>query len=778
RISNYPTGNTNPLPTISDNSNKKLQHNLEEETGILSPQLKQEMEYRMRRKIKICLESNDNVGELKKNCQSLKQLERGLVTDAERKANLPATTIQNFLLRYNNKKKTKKREKLQEERGKLQQQQGEASTSTAPEPAAITAPSFDYNHRTFHGSSRALLRQDLSNELRTIFINRLQDNLQNASGYITDYSLPVHEYIGRISFTRILPNGFDFKNTEKRVAPPIPTNSISSGTFTKHFKPLFSTKHLQLIQSTYFGPQGLRSSSLEKYPIYKAFTDVIPRQEDTQPELDVFIMKMALSQFMTNFGNMWNSRTRFKNLFNDLVLVLLRFHLAPRREREKREFIEQEINKTKDKRNARIITTEDIEPIPIDKISLINLTRDQKRNLFDSEQWKDAEDQNLLYNQIKDEKQRRRLLNKEIAHTKSELQKRCQELHQLRNPNKEPTEITKSYTITQENSCCLENAERVSLSDEILYSKNNFFGGTDNGLVNMTETASFDINRFKNHIELHNYYSVLENDDVDNERLSNFFVPLSYTLTINSDDIYHRSGNKSFLKSLERKKKRTMKGQKVLDAEEELSDSQLSEATSSTLGQLTQPYFQYRGLMREFYYSNTITNKRRSKELRRQKFLDQACSNERIFINQGQRGNTIAFVGDRGYSVGSRIKGFNKYSGKWKPQNHSRYISAIITNEYNTSQTCIYCFHKTTHPVHIVDNTLKTNTGTSVCTNPACILVKSGSSYKGRDAISSLAIGLSGFNPSVGHHHTDFTNIATTFLTRSVERLELDELNT
>ena len=127
-------------------------------------------------------------------------------------------------------------------------------------------------------------------------------------------------------------------------------------------------------------------------------------------------------------------------------------------------------------------------------------------------EWKDAEDQNLLYNQIKDEKQRRRLLNKEIAHTKSELQKRRQELHQLRNPNKEPTEMTKSYTITQENSCCLENAERVSLSDEILYSKNTFFGGTDNGLVNMTETASFDINRFKNHIELYNYYSVLEND--------------------------------------------------------------------------------------------------------------------------------------------------------------------------------------------------------------------------------------------------------------------------
>jgi hypothetical protein len=77
-ISNYPTGNTNSLPTIIDNSNKRLQHDLEEETGVLLPHLKQEMEYRMRRKIKICLERNEYVGEMKQNCQSLKQLERDL----------------------------------------------------------------------------------------------------------------------------------------------------------------------------------------------------------------------------------------------------------------------------------------------------------------------------------------------------------------------------------------------------------------------------------------------------------------------------------------------------------------------------------------------------------------------------------------------------------------------------------------------------------------------------------------------------------------------------
>ena len=75
--------------------------------------------------------------------------------------------------------------------------------------------------------------------------------------------------------------------------------------------------------------------------------------------------------------------------------------------------------------------------------------------------------------------------------------------------------------------------------------------------------------------------------DVSDGRLNNIFVPPSSTLIINSNDIHHRSGDKSLLKSLERKKKQTIKGQKVLDAEKELSGSRRSEATSSTLDQLT-----------------------------------------------------------------------------------------------------------------------------------------------------------------------------------------------
>ncbi|KAI8095938.1 hypothetical protein BDF21DRAFT_470864, partial [Thamnidium elegans] len=61
------------------------------------------------------------------------------------------------------------------------------------------------------------------------------------------------------------------------------------------------------------------------------------------------------------------------------------------------------------------------------------------------------------------------------------------------------------------------------------------------------------------------------------------------------------------------------------------------------------------------------------------------------------------FVGGRGYSVGSHIKDFRKYGGLWKAIKHSRQATILITNEHNTSQTCVYCFRKTTHSVQVSD---------------------------------------------------------------------------
>ncbi|KAI9248110.1 hypothetical protein EDC94DRAFT_352320 [Helicostylum pulchrum] len=57
-------------------------------------------------------------------------------------------------------------------------------------------------------------------------------------------------------------------------------------------------------------------------------------------------------------------------------------------------------------------------------------------------------------------------------------------------------------------------------------------------------------------------------------------------------------------------------------------------------------------------------------------------------------------IGDRGAGVGSRIKVHLRYGGKWKQDIHGKYTSVCITNENNTSQTCVYCYNKLNHPSH------------------------------------------------------------------------------
>ncbi|CAO0797250.1 unnamed protein product [Mucor circinelloides] len=60
-----------------------------------------------------------------------------------------------------------------------------------------------------------------------------------------------------------------------------------------------------------------------------------------------------------------------------------------------------------------------------------------------------------------------------------------------------------------------------------------------------------------------------------------------------------------------------------------------------------------------------------------------------------------------------------------KSKNHAHYASVFITDEHNSSQICVYCFEKTTHPVKMVNGKLKTMNGTSACCSPACLLARS-----------------------------------------------------
>ncbi|KAI9477872.1 MAG: hypothetical protein EXX96DRAFT_484224 [Benjaminiella poitrasii] len=142
------------------------------------------------------------------------------------------------------------------------------------------------------------------------------------------------------------------------------------------------------------------------------------------------------------------------------------------------------------------------------------------------------------------------------------------------------------------------------------------------------------------------------------------------------------------------------------------------------------------------------------------------------------------FVGDRGLGIGSRLKGHLRYGGNWKPVKNSLYTSVLVTNEHNSSQTCLFCYKKLTHPVGAMTNKKgekrrKTTLGSFVCLNPLCLSVLSGEATKRRDTMSAMAIGLSGlanfffgvtfpeFDPSISQLKTEmFNKNATDFLNK------------
>ncbi|CAO3656709.1 unnamed protein product [Mucor hiemalis] len=114
----------------------------------------------------------------------------------------------------------------------------------------------------------------------------------------------------------------------------------------------------------------------------------------------------------------------------------------------------------------------------------------------------------------------------------------------------------------------------------------------------------------------------------------------------------------------------------------------------------------------------------------------------------------VMFIGDRGTGVGSRLKGFLKYGGKWKPTTHSKYSTVCYTNEQNTSQTRLFCYSKLLHPSKLVTQKngtkfLKDINGSFFCVNHLCLSTQRNRSVQARDRLSALAIAVSGLSTLV-----------------------------
>jgi hypothetical protein len=103
----------------------------------------------------------------------------------------------------------------------------------------------------------------------------------------------------------LLPQNYIVQLKNDYLPPPLTVNCIESDLFNDNYKNPFNDSHLQLINSSYFGVQGIKKESLEKTPMHALLLESLPRRQDeVNTELSSSVSKLALQTCMTNFQNM------------------------------------------------------------------------------------------------------------------------------------------------------------------------------------------------------------------------------------------------------------------------------------------------------------------------------------------------------------------------------------------------------------------------------------------------------------------------------------------
>ncbi|KAI9275277.1 hypothetical protein EDC94DRAFT_644071 [Helicostylum pulchrum] len=268
-----------------------------------------------------------------------------------------------------------------------------------PEGSSDNPTELDMNEeedeKTRHCSSSLLplIRSDLPADIKDTFLRVLKGKLTAATDYTIDFGVQAHKMINLLRACTFVKDGNSVKMQQKRgpqlqdilptnyqlekkgdifLPPPLDFSCLKTANLVRNFSKLFSKAHLQLIHSTYFGPQGLREGSTKTQYFHNAFVDILPRNIKKAFTTDPYVMKMSLSKYATNFEVMWSDSKRPLKVLNRLLDILLKYILH-----------RSENRKMEQKRQLYI---SEKEATTIQRpIGIIKKSRNGKRNLFNNE---------------------------------------------------------------------------------------------------------------------------------------------------------------------------------------------------------------------------------------------------------------------------------------------------------------------------------------------------------------------------------------------------------
>ncbi|KAI9482905.1 MAG: hypothetical protein EXX96DRAFT_556067 [Benjaminiella poitrasii] len=201
-------------------------------------------------------------------------------------------------------------------------------------------------------SLNKLLRADLENDIRQAFKDTCRQTMVSLSNYINEYSFSLYRLIMSLRtsmFTR-LPDGSidlqqrtginverilpeDFQNTTaiRTFPPPIDRQCLEAEGADQQFSKFFDDSELRILHALYFGSRG--SKAIASHPFLK---------NDWQEMAETFLTRLALAQYMINFKNIWSNKKLFGTMLTRTITVLLRVHLVPRLEADRRRRIAEQ----------------------------------------------------------------------------------------------------------------------------------------------------------------------------------------------------------------------------------------------------------------------------------------------------------------------------------------------------------------------------------------------------------------------------------------------------
>ncbi|KAL0145511.1 hypothetical protein V8B55DRAFT_1559299 [Mucor lusitanicus] len=327
----YYTGmNVNRAPVIST---RQRTHAVQPDQETVFRLLNTQMGARLRSKIYKCIKEDGSLIDLRTTCNAMTQLERGIVSEAEAAGNFPTRTIANFLNKHNKANETTNIDLWKEyivnhfdaivvqENARIAAETQEAGEKEVEEADVTATAPLQQEMRSCIVPLSTVIRQDLPDALKRTFIQRLSATIAQATDYTTAYGFQLYRLM-------IL-----FKDHTFEVGA---NNSV-------------------MIQEH----QGFQCGNIlpDWFPLDDEQVFVAPPLQAQVQQLDGF-------------------KNQYKKLFNDAYLDL----------QKKREYTEQKKQaRSQEPRRATPPVSDSIQGIPADRISVIHLSRDQKRNLFDKE---------------------------------------------------------------------------------------------------------------------------------------------------------------------------------------------------------------------------------------------------------------------------------------------------------------------------------------------------------------------------------------------------------